>query len=517
MPRCKRCGKRGLFQKLTSDDLCKECERVTALEAEAAALDMQISAKTDDLTDLTGRYDDIYADMVEKTKREALAAVASQIQERETELANVETKLARTNETLDQTENERESTQKKLDSAAGSLVKVQSAVKAIRSSLKRYSEFEAETNLPTTEDIANVDELLSTTVEVHFHSMDVRELKRRFAQNKATIKDLLKRYQSRYTTKANIAIYRLMVIGLEAELQNVLSNLKYDKLKKALENISAISTKYETIAAEGNQSIAPTVRKFIGEIAYLYEEAVRIEYEYYTKKERIKEEQRALRQQMREEAAERKRLEEERKKIEAEESKYLSEIESLKAQLAEAKDDLRRQQIDDRMDELKGQLDELEEKKEGIIRLEHGKAGYVYVISNLGSFGDDVFKIGMTRRLDPQDRVDELGDASVPFRYDVHTTIFSNDAPNLENSIHRRLHTKRLNRINLRREFFRSTIDEIEELVYELEPSAEFSRTMLAEEYRQSLEMEDIPDMDTSVNIEVDDEEEDVFEDEAGA
>ena len=107
-------------------------------------------------------------------------------------------------------------------------------------------------------------------------------------------------------------------------------------------------------------------------------------------------------------------------------------------------------------------------------------------------FGENVFKIGMTRRLDPQDRVNELGDASVPFKFDVHSFIFSDDASGLETELHRRLHDKRVNKVNLRREFFYATIDELEELVTEICPTAEFNKTMLAEEFRQSQSTDEV-------------------------
>ena len=125
------------------------------------------------------------------------------------------------------------------------------------------------------------------------------------------------------------------------------------------------------------------------------------------------------------------------------------------------------------------------EKKE-ISKLQNGKAGNVYIISNLGSFGENVFKIGMTRRLNPQDRIDELGSASVPFRFDVHSFIFSNDAVAMESHLHELLDKQRVNKVNLRKEFFYSTLDELEVLVNKIDPSAEFNKTMLAEEFRQS-------------------------------
>lgn len=254
---------------------------------------------------------------------------------------------------------------------------------------------------------------------------------------------------------------------------------------KSIEDIKNVTQKYLKIAGEGNQSIAGTLTKFIGEIEYLFINAAKIEYNYYVKKEQARQEQLAIREQMRQEAEERKALEAERKKVEQEESKYHSEIEKLKLQLAEAKDD-ELEKLNARILALQSQLADVIVKKEEISTLANGKAGNVYVISNLGSFGENVFKIGMTRRLNPQDRVDELGNASVPFRFDVHSFIFSNDAVGLENKLHTLLDDRRVNKVNMRKEFFNISLDELEQIVTETEPTAEFNRTMAAEEFRQS-------------------------------
>lgn len=130
----------------------------------------------------------------------------------------------------------------------------------------------------------------------------------------------------------------------------------------------------------------------------------------------------------------------------------------------------------------------------------------MYVISNLGSFGENVFKIGMTRRLNPQDRVDELGNASVPFRFDVHSFIFSDDAVGLENKLHTILTDKRVNKVNMRKEFFNVSLDELEQLVTEIEPTAEFNRTMAAEEFRQSQSTDSIYSSDYTYSDDEDDE-----------
>ena len=339
-------------------------------------------------------------------------------------------------------------------------------------------------------DSADIDNFAPSVI-LHLHSMDVKALNKAFRDNDKQIETLLSRYAGRYTTKANQAIYKLMVIALRAELQNILYNLKYEKLDVAEEQVKAVTSKYLAVATEGNQSIAGTMTKFIGEIEYLFLNAVKIEYNYYVKKEQARQEQAAIREQMRQEAAERKALEAEKKKIEAEESKYQSEIERVQRQLSAAAGQ-EADMLKSRILELEAMLSGVRVKKDDVLRLQNGKAGTVYVISNLGSFGENVFKIGMTRRLTPQERIDELGSASVPFNFDVHSFIFSQDAVALEGQLHQRLNNQRVNKVNLRKEFFYSSVDELEALVTEIDPSAEFTRTMAAEDFRQSQSTDEV-------------------------
>lgn len=337
----------------------------------------------------------------------------------------------------------------------------------------------------TTVDLDDLD-MIAPSITLKLHCMDVKSLRKAYKETEKQISTILNQYAARYTTKANRSIYQLMVIALRAELQNILYELKYDQLDDAIEKLKTMTAKYLKIAGEGNQSIAGTLTKFIGEIEYLFINAIKIEYNYYVKKEQAKQEQAAIREQMRQEATERKALEDERKRIEKEESKYTSEIDKLKEQLSAANDD-EISKLNARILQLQAQLSDVAIKKNDIINLQNGKAGNIYIISNLGSFGEDIFKVGMTRRLNPQDRVNELGNASVPFKFDVHSFIFSDDAVGLENKLHTMLNEHRVNKVNLRKEFFRISIDELEELVNEIDPTAEFNKTMLAEEFRQSL------------------------------
>ena len=141
--------------------------------------------------------------------------------------------------------------------------------------------------------------------------------------------------------------------------------------------------------------------------------------------------------------------------------------------------------------ELEAKLDDIEKAIHDIdYREANQKAGYVYIISNIGAFGENVYKIGMTRRLDPQDRIDELGDASVPFNFDVHAMIFSDNAPALEAALHKAFEDRKVNMVNTRREFFNVTLDEIKEVVRKnFDKTIEFVDVPDAEQFRVSQKM----------------------------
>lgn len=356
--------------------------------------------------------------------------------------------------------------------------------KSIKDSIEFYRDNQ-EYNFNTEE----VD-LMYPSVIIPLHSHDVKSLKEKANRINKEIKTLLDSYHSRYTTKANRSIYELIVLSLQAELQNILSGMKFGSVEKSRDLVKSMCIKYSKIANDGNQSISSTLIRFIGEIESLFLSLVEIEYEYYVKREQEKEEQRLLKEQIRQEAEEMKRLQEEKKRIDNEEKKYNNEILNIENALKETNDNSKIQELEKRLLELQNQVSELESKREEIVNLQNGKAGNVYVISNIGSFGENVFKIGMTRRLEPIDRVKELSSASVPFPFDVHSFIFSEDAPALENKIHNILNEKRVNKVNPRKEFFKVTVDELESLVSDLDPTAEFKKTIHAHEFYNSSQID---------------------------
>lgn len=209
---------------------------------------------------------------------------------------------------------------------------------------------------------------------------------------------------------------------------------------------------------------------------------LQLAFEYAEKRQAVKEEQAEIRRQMREEA-----------KLEQEKEQAIKEEERFAKLLAKAKDQANKA-AGDKLAELNEQIAKLDEElrlaheksERALSMAQQTKSGHVYVISNIGSFGEDVYKIGMTRRLEPLDRVKELGDASVPFIFDVHAMIYCDDAPALENTLHRVFDERRLNMVNTRKEFFHVTLDEIKAEALKLAPEAEFVVTAEARDYRES-------------------------------
>jgi hypothetical protein len=190
------------------------------------------------------------------------------------------------------------------------------------------------------------------------------------------------------------------------------------------------------------------------------------------------------------------------------------EREAIKAALEKALADARGQHSEE-VERLTARLTEAEEKsKRAISQAQLTKSGHVYVISNIGSFGEGVFKVGSTRRLDPNERIRELGSASVPFPFDVHMMISCADAPTLEYALHRKLFKLRINRTNPRKEFFKTDIATIASVVKEHHGEIEYVADAEALQYRQSLEMsDDDQDFVESVYSGLDDDDEVVVED----
>lgn len=277
---------------------------------------------------------------------------------------------------------------------------------------------------------------------------------------------------------------KLFLRAFNSDCEDAISHVKYNNYEMSIKKIRQ--------SADSIERLGKTMRLHImsGYINLKIEELY-LAFEYAQKKQAEKEEQKAARAEMREAAKLQRELAEQRKKVEKEQTHYQTAYEKLIKQIENNPDnpDLQEKKL-----ELEKHLSEIETSLKDIdYREANQKAGYVYIISNIGAFGENVYKIGMTRRLDPQDRIDELGDASVPFNFDVHAMIFSDDAPALEAALHKAFEDRKLNMVNTRREFFNVSLDEIKDVVKKnFDKTVEFIDTPDAEQYRISQKMKNL-------------------------
>ena len=327
-----------------------------------------------------------------------------------------------------------------------------------------------------------------------YQFMKADEYKARLLEIRASQKDIIKDKtavtgNTSWTVNGNASkgkkmvsdMQKLLLRAFNAECDDVIEHVKYNNIESSEKRITSSR---DSISKLGQlMDIAITPRYYKLKIEELY-----LAFEYQQKKQQEKEEQKEARARMREEAKLAKEIEEARKKLEKEQTHYNNALAQINKQLEAAGED-ERDAILEKKQKIEEQLSKIDSAfKEVDYRDANQKAGYVYVISNIGAFGENVYKIGMTRRLDPMDRIDELGDASVPFDFDVHAMIFCDDAPKLEAALHNAFAERKLNFVNQRREFFNVTLDEIKKVVKEnYDRSVEFIEFAPAEQYRQSL------------------------------
>ena len=274
---------------------------------------------------------------------------------------------------------------------------------------------------------------------------------------------------------------KLLLRAFNTECDEIIGKVKYTNFDASLNRIYKSA---ETISKLGViMNIAITKNYLDAKVKEL-----RLAFEYQQKKQEEKEEAKAAREEQREQAKIQREIEEQKKKIEKEQTHYQTAFEKLMNQLSENPEN---EELLKKKAELELKLSDIDIALSDIdYRQANMKAGYVYIISNIGAFGENIYKIGMTRRLDPQERVDELGDASVPFKFDVHAMIFSDDAPALEAALHRAFEDRKVNMVNQRREFFNVTLDEIKKVVREnFDKTVEFTDVPDAEQYRISQKM----------------------------
>ncbi|MDO5547232.1 MAG: DUF4041 domain-containing protein [Eubacteriales bacterium] len=275
---------------------------------------------------------------------------------------------------------------------------------------------------------------------------------------------------------------KLLLRAFNTECDELIQKVKFNNIDSVEKRIRTSREAISKLGTIMSVQIAPGYLDL--KIQELY-----LAYEYAIKKQEEKEELKRIRAEQREQAKLEKEIEAARQKLEKEQAHCENELRRMLKQDTSSMTPEEKAAFDAKKAELESQLGEIEKGIADVdYRAANQRAGYVYVISNIGAFGEDIYKIGMTRRLNPMDRVDELGDASVPFNFDVHAMIFSENAPALEAALHSAFEDRKLNMVNTRREFFHVTLDEIKEVVKQnFDKTVEFTDAAPAEQYRESL------------------------------
>jgi hypothetical protein len=284
-------------------------------------------------------------------------------------------------------------------------------------------------------------------------------------------------------TRRETAI-RFVLDAFNGKVDTILGNLKTDNVGTLEQRIrDAYSTVNYNGSAFRDARITPE---------YLFSRLEELKWGATTiaLQERDREEQRRIRDQVREDERARREIERALSDAAQEEDTLQKAMAKVQEQAAKANEE-QRAIFEVKLAELQNKLAEAEiRNKRAQSMAQQTKAGHVYVISNFGSFGENMFKVGMTRRLEPNDRVHELGDASVPFPFDIHAMIWTDDAPALEHALHRRFVTAQVNKVNPRKEFFRISITELRKVVDELGLQTVWTLTAAASQYRETLMIE---------------------------
>ncbi len=273
---------------------------------------------------------------------------------------------------------------------------------------------------------------------------------------------------------------KLMLRAFNGECDASLAKIRWDNITKMEERIKKA---FEQINKSGVVNKVYLTNQYLE----LKLQELRLAFEYQEKIKEEKDEQKQIQEEMREEEKARREIEKAKEEAEAEEKRYQRALTKAREEMLKAKEG-EMGALKDEIASLESKLKTAQEMKErAISQAQLTKSGHVYIISNIGSFGENVFKIGMTRRLDPLDRIKELSDASVPFSFDIHGMIYSENVPELERKFHGKFDDKRVNMSNYRKEFFNVSYDEIAQWT-EAE-KLDFKLTKLAEarEYRETL------------------------------
>ena len=281
--------------------------------------------------------------------------------------------------------------------------------------------------------------------------------------------------------KAVIKVYKkLLLRAFNGESDVMIAKVRWNNINQMKERLQKIFTSINSLGKGFHVSITK-------EYLNLKQKELILEYEYQAKKQQEREKMKAIQDELREEEKARREYEKAQRDAEKQEALFQKALEKARKEFGES-NGVNTEELRNQIEKLEHELREVQEKKERALSMaQQTKRGHVYIISNIGAFGDDVYKIGMTRRLEPIDRIRELGDASVPFQFDVHAMIYSDVARTLEYELHKAFSLKKVNMLNNRKEFFKVSLDEIEETIKMLGFEAEFTKMPEAMQYRETM------------------------------
>ena len=345
-------------------------------------------------------------------------------------------------------------------------------VKAMRNIIKGYGDEYLIPNRSLLDDLA----------EEYDHKKAGQEL----AQVRSLIKSMIKNGEAAecdyVETHRKTTAIEFVLDAFNGKIDSIMSRVKHDNYGKLLQEISDA---YRLVNHNGKAfRDARITQRYYDTIIEQLKHAVTTQ----ELKKKDQEEQREIREAMREEEKVRREVEKALREAEKEEQLLAKAMKIAEEKLSKAADE-ERAKFEEELEEIKRQLAEAGERGQRAISMaQQTKRGHVYIISNIGSFGENVVKIGLTRRLEPLDRVKELGDASVPFSFDVHAMIHSEDAPKLEKELHDTFDKNRLNKVNYRKEFFTIPIHEIRKNIDQIGLETHWTMKAEAQEFRESLE-----------------------------
>ncbi len=437
----------------------KHKAEATRLQADLEAQRLQSQS---DLRELHARYKDL------ETKAKEIGAldlidVQARIQNEQDRLAALQAQIA--------------SAQAKLESAQAQLLSTQQQILGAEDTVQLESFA-----------LYTPKYRLTNSIEYKARLDEIREEQKRSARGLSAEVDSWESHAVELTKaqwkKLRKDALKLALRSFNSESEYCVENVKFSNLEKMEERIRR---SFETC-----NKLLKSVDAWWKDIVLERKlQELYLAHEYQVKRQEEKEAARQAREDQREQEKLEREIRDARAKIDKERRHFTAAIQKLQQRMAAAIDPQEREDLQARIDEISSQNRQLDEEERQLdYREQNARAGYVYVISNIGAFGEGVFKIGMTRRLEPMDRVDELGDASVPFRFDVHALVFSDNAPTLEAKLHSHFASGRLNKVNGRKEFFRADLKEIESVIRaNYDSVVEVVHAAPAEQFRESIRL----------------------------